>query len=99
MESPSTWHRLSALVRSLYNTNKGESYANDIVSYVLVDDIFINSRNLYVRKEIWLKKMLSPIGSNIGRAFFCLYYLTQRLPYGIMYTYQTNTGENNGRSN
>jgi len=39
------------LVRLLYNKNKGESYANDIVSYVLVDDIFINSRNLYVRNK------------------------------------------------
>ena len=70
MESPSTWHRLSALVRSLYNKEKGKSYAKDIVSYILVDDIFIDSRNIYVKEKYDMWTGLSPIGSNIGRAFF-----------------------------
>ena len=70
MERPSTWHRLSALVRSLYNKEKGKSYAKDIVSYILVDDIFIDSRNIYVKEKYDMWTGLSPIGSNIGRAFF-----------------------------
>ena len=70
MESPSTWHRLSALVRLLHNTNKGESYAKNIVIYILVDDFFIDSRNIYVKEKYDMWTGLSPIGSNIGRAFF-----------------------------
>jgi hypothetical protein len=38
-------------------------------------------------------KMYSPIGSNIGRAFFCLYYLTQQIPYDIINIYQSNKGK------
>jgi len=39
------------LVRSLYNKKKGKSYAKDIVSYILVDDIFIDNRNIYVKEK------------------------------------------------
>jgi hypothetical protein len=86
------------LVRSLYNKEKGKSYAKNIVSYILVDDIFIDSRNIYVRKKYDRRKRLSPIGSNIGRAFFLsvLFDTTNTLWY---YEYISIKGETNGRTN